>query len=78
MYVICLAMKNLLKNLFDLQIEEDFEILTALNSLHIVELVQNICDDYEVKFPNNWMDKSQIASFSKLCDFVLQHRKQED
>ena len=71
-------MKNLLKNLFDLQIEEDFEILTALNSLHIVELVQNICDDYEVKFPNNWMDKSQIASFSKLCDFVLQHRKQED
>ncbi|PCJ20760.1 MAG: hypothetical protein COB02_00185 [Candidatus Cloacimonadota bacterium] len=70
-------MKALILDLFNHQVLLETNILSLLNSLHIVELIQSITTKYEVSIPNNWMEKSEIESFKKLCSFVLKYRKKE-
>ncbi|MCO4781778.1 MAG: AMP-binding protein [Candidatus Cloacimonetes bacterium] len=69
--------KSLILKKFGHKIDLNTDILSLFNSLHIVELVQEISTHYEVTIPNNWMDKSEIETLPKLCDFLLKHRNKE-
>lgn len=70
--------KSLIQELFQHQVDHTSDLISLLNSLHIVELIQEVSTRYEVDLPSNWMDKSEIETLSKLCNFLLIHRKEEE